>query len=209
MARSWQDTNLGNILPRYYQYLAKIIQSWHTCQNLAKIVWNSCQDLAKIFRDFSSYIFLAGLYFSTFISIGIMNLDQTNHIYHNIANTLSWSCHDLGRSCQDPTMILPRSHHGPCQDLITILPRFYHNLAMILHNLGKIPPWSYHDHIKILPRSYCNLAMILEDLVKIPSWSHHDPRFHHDFAKILSKSCQYPIMILPWSCQDPTMILPN
>ena len=37
MARSWQDTNLGKILPRYYQYLAKIIQSnCHTCQNLAK-----------------------------------------------------------------------------------------------------------------------------------------------------------------------------
>ena len=80
MARSSQDTNLGKILPRYYQYLVKIIQSWHTCQNLAKKI---------LFRDFSSYIFLAGLYFSSFISIGIINLDQTNHIYHNIANTLS------------------------------------------------------------------------------------------------------------------------
>jgi hypothetical protein len=30
------------------------------------------------------------LHFSTFISIGIMNLDQTNHIYHNIANTTEY-----------------------------------------------------------------------------------------------------------------------
>jgi hypothetical protein len=33
-----QVEDLGKILPRYYQYLAKIIQSCHTCQNLAKIV---------------------------------------------------------------------------------------------------------------------------------------------------------------------------
>jgi hypothetical protein len=98
------EHDLTNILPksrlgRSYCNLAMILEDLvkiQSCQDSIiilpwswKILSRSDHDLAMIFHDFSWYIFLAELYFSTFISIGIMNLDQTYHIYHNIANTLS------------------------------------------------------------------------------------------------------------------------
>jgi hypothetical protein len=81
---------------------------------------------------------------------------------------------------------LPSSHHD--------LAKVHYNLAMILKNLVKTPPWSCQEPTILTLSKSCQYPIVI-----LPWSCKILPSFPHDRAKILSKSCQDPIIILSWS----------
>jgi hypothetical protein len=189
MERSWQDTNLGKILPRYlpitcqdYSILPYLPKS---CQDCLKFLSRSCQDLSWFFfTHISCWAVFFGLHKYRYNEPWSNQSHISQYCQYSIM-FLPWYWKILSRwSCQDPTMILAKILSQSCQDSIIILQWSWTTLPRFHHDLTKIISKSCQDPIVILPWSWRILARFHHDLTKIPLWSFL--RSYHNLAKILS-----------------------